>query len=215
MDTNNITEQQPKRTLTEKAAQIISDLFSPLMIPVIAFILLFGFTFLRIMPLAYQISVISIVACLTLLFPLLGITVYKKLLNKGPHILNHRKKRFIPYIMTIISYAVCLVTMYRLHLPHYMASVVIVVLICFILCALINLRWKISIHTAGSGILIGGVIAYSWVFMINPLGWLSVLILLAGVVASARIIVRQHSLMEIGFGFVVGFFCGLAGILFI
>ena len=201
--------------MTERVAQVISNLFSPLMIPVIAFILLFSFTFLRIMPVAYQLSIISIVTCLTFLLPWLGIVVYKKLQNRGPHILNERKKRFIPYLMTIISYAVCLVTMYRIHLPNYMSSIIIVVLLCFTLCALINLKWKISIHTAGSGVLIGGILAYSWVFIINPLPWLSILILLSGIIASARIVIRQHSLSEIGFGFMVGFFCGLAGILFI
>lgn len=48
-----------------------------------------------------------------------------------------------------------------------------------------------------------------------PVGWLSGFILLAGLLGSARIILRQHTLCEVGGGFLAGLFCGVTGILFI
>ena len=42
-----------------------------------------------------------------------------------------------------------------------------------------------------------------------------VFILLSGMLGSARIIVKQHTLKEVGGGFLVGLFCGIIGILFI
>jgi membrane-associated phospholipid phosphatase len=45
--------------------------------------------------------------------------------------------------------------------------------------------------------------------------WLCFFILLAGMLGSARIIVKQHTLNEVTGGFFVGLFCGITGILFI
>lgn len=40
-------------------------------------------------------------------------------------------------------------------------------------------------------------------------------ILLSGMLGTARIIVKQHTLLEVLAGFIVGLFCGVIGILFI
>lgn len=84
-----------------------------------------------------------------------------------------------------------------------------------IICTLVNLKIKISTHVASSGLLVGGLLSYSFIFHFNPVFWLSVSILLAGMLGSARIIVKQHTLTEVLGGFIVGLFCGITGILFI
>jgi hypothetical protein len=62
---------------------------------------------------------------------------------------------------------------------------------------------------------IGGLIAYSFLFQFNPIGWLCGFILLSGIQGTARISYHQHTLLEVILGFVVGMFCGVIGILFI
>jgi len=114
-----------------------------------------------------------------------------------------------------LSYRACLITMYRIHIPRYMSGIVVATLICMILCAVINIKWKISTHMASCGIMVGGLLSYSFIFQFNPVSWLCFFILLAGLLGSARIIVRQHTLNEVGGGFLVGLFCGVVGILFI
>ena len=68
---------------------------------------------------------------------------------------------------------------------------------------------------ASSGMMVGGLLSYSFIFQFNPVEWLCCFILLSGMLGSARIIVRQHTLNEVGGGFFVGLFCGIIGILFI
>lgn len=197
------------------ASRIVSAVFIPFMVPFVAFCLLFFFTYLRIMPFAYKMTVLALVYCFTILMPMLGIYLFQKVNGWGIRELGHREKRFIPYGMTILSYMACLLTMYRIHLPRYMSGIIVAALICMLLCTLINTKWKISTHMASSGMMVGGLLSYSFIFQFNPVGWLCCFILLSGMLGSARIIVRQHTLNEVGGGFFVGLFCGIIGILFI
>lgn len=197
------------------AARIISAVFTPFMVPFVAFLLLFFFTYLRVLPLQYKLTVLIMVYCFTILLPMLGIYLLQKINGWTLQELGNRKKRFIPYLITIMSYTGCFLTMYRINLPRYMSGIIIATLLCMIICTSINLKWKISTHMASCGMIIGGLLSYSFIFQFNPIWWLCGFILLAGMLGSARIIVRQHTLNEVGGGFLVGLFCGIIGILFI
>lgn len=197
------------------AARIISMVFTPFMVPFVAFCLLFLFTYLRIMPWGYKITLLALVYCFTILLPMLGIYLFQKINGWGVRELGHREKRFIPYGLTILSYMACLLTMYRIHLPRYMSGIIVATLMCMVLCTAINTKWKVSTHMASSGLMVGGLLSYSLIFQFNPVDWLCFFILLAGMLGSARIIVRQHSLNEVACGFLAGLLCGVVGILFI
>ena len=225
-DTNipdQLTYHEPERNLRSRdsedklfiASRIVSVIFTPFMVPFVAFFLLFFFTYLRIMPLGYKVTVLALVYCFTILLPMLGIYLFQKINGWGIRELGHREKRFIPYGLTILSYMACLLTMYRIHLPRYISGIIVATLICMLLCTVINTKWKISTHMASSGMMVGGLLSYSFIFQFNPVIWLCLFILLSGMLGSARIIVRQHTLNEVGGGFFVGLFCGIIGILFI
>lgn len=215
MEANETTEATPQKSTLETGSRIISAILTPFMVPLLAFFMLLFFTYLRIMPLQYKLIVLGIVYCFTILMPMLAIYIFQKINGWGIHELGHREKRFVPYALTIISYVACLLTMYRIHLPRYMSGIIVATLICMILCTLINFKWKISTHTASSGLMVGGLLSYSLLFNFNPVWWLCAFILISGMLGTARIIVKQHTLLEVLAGFVVGMFCGIVGILFI
>ena len=210
------TPQTPKRRTTlETISCILSYVFPPFIVPSVVLLWLFLCTYLNIMPLQYKLFAISVVVSFTILMPLIFIYIYQKINHWKFSELGNRKKRHIPYILSIMGYGTCLLTMYNLHFPRYMSGIVIASLICMILCAIINLKWKISTHTAASGLMIGSLLSYSLIFLFNPVWWLCVLILQSGLIGTARIIVKQHTLCEISAGFIIGIFCGIIGILFI
>ena len=167
------------------------------------------------MPLQYKLTVLALVYCFTILLPMLGIYLFQKINGWGIHGLSNRKQRFVPYGLTLLSYLGCYLTMYRIHLPRYMCGIILATMICMIICSLINFRLKISTHMASSGMMVGGLLSYSFIFQFNPVEWLCFFILLAGMLGSARIIVKQHTLNEVTGGFFVGLFCGITGIMFI
>lgn len=208
-------EERAERGPLEKSASLLSMLLTPFTIPSLSFLFLFFGTYLRILPHTYRLSVIGMIICFTWLAPLLTIYLLQKTNGEGIKGLHERKKRFLPYLICILSHLACLIIMYRLHMPRYMSGVIESTLLCLILCVFINFRWKISTHSAGIGILIGNIWAYSLLFHFNPIIYFCLTILLAGMIGTSRIIVGQHTLSEVFAGFVVGMFCGITGILFI
>ena len=62
----------------EVSSRIISGIFTPFMIPFVAFSCLFFFTYLRIMPIQYKLIVLGIVYCFTILMPMLAIYLFRK-----------------------------------------------------------------------------------------------------------------------------------------
>ena len=86
------------------ASYIVSAIFTPFMVPFVAFLLIFVFTYLNIMPLSYKLSILGLVYCFTILFPMLGIYIFQKINGWGIKELGNRENRFIPYGLTILSY---------------------------------------------------------------------------------------------------------------
>ena len=210
-----VTTDTPRKTPLERCAQVFSALFTPFLIPTLAFLMLFFCTYLYILPPIYKLVVMGMVFSFTALMPLLVIYLFQKANGWGIKELSHRKKRFIPYMLTILSYVTCLISMHRMHMPRYMSGIIIASLLCLVICTLLNFRWKISTHVAGSGILVSSMLAYSTLFNFNPVWYLCMAILMTGILGTTRIIVKQHKLFEVFVGFVVGMFCGVIGILFI
>jgi len=178
-------------------------------IPFLSFLVLFLFSYLRIMPIQYKLIVLGIVYCFTILTPTITIFLFRKINGFARQELSERKKRYVPILLTIISYVFCLLMMRRLNIPWYMTGIILASLVVSIICIAVNLKWKLSEHMAGMGGVIGGLISFSALFGYNPVGWLCLFILIAGILGSARIVLGHHTLGEVLSGFAVGLICAL------
>ena len=192
-----------------RTARVISAIFTPFSIPFLAFLILFLFSYLRIMPIQYKLIVLGVVYCFTILMPTLTIFLFRKINGFSPEDLGERKRRFMPFLLTITSYVFCLVMMHRLNIPWYMTGIILAALIMMVICIIVNLKWKLSEHMAGVGAIVGGLVSFSALFGYNPIWWLCLFILIAGVLGTARIILQHHTLGEVLVGFVVGLICSL------
>lgn len=196
------------RTLI-RISRAVSIIFTPFSIPFLAFLMLFLCSYLRLMPMAYKLIVLGVVYCFTIFMPTLTIFIFRKINGFSPAQLNQRKKRFVPFFLTIISYLFCLVMMHRLHIPWYMTGIILASLLMLIICVVVNFWWKLSEHMAGAGAVLGGLVAFSALFGYNPVWWLCVFILVAGALGTARIILCHHTAGEVLGGFLVGLVCSL------
>ena len=144
------------------------------------------------------------------LFPVCTVTfLFRKINGFSPEDLGERKRRFMPFLLTITSYVFCLVMMHRLNIPWYMTGIILAALIMMVICIVVNLKWKLSEHMAGVGAIVGGLVSFSALFGYNPVWWLCLFILIAGVLGTARIILQHHTLGEVLVGFAVGLICSL------
>ncbi len=199
-----MADQNKTEAVLIRIARMISAFFSPYYIAFVAFLILFLFSYLRIMPLQYKLIVLGVVYAFTILIPHLTIFIFRKVNGYSHDDMAQRRQRYVPLVLYLISYVFCLIIMRRLNIPWYMKGIILTALLMMVICLALNLRWRISEHMAGAGATIGGLVAFSMLFGYNPVWWLCVLLLVAGVVGSARIVLGHHSLGEVLAGLAIG-----------
>ena len=197
------------------AARIVSMLFTPFYLPIVGLIALFLFSYLSIFPMAYKLQVLIMTYLFTILLPTVMIHLYRRYQGWNLIDLVQRERRMVPYIISIVCYFSCIYLMERLHMPHFIGSIIIAALLVQIVCAIINVWWKISTHTAAIGGVGGALFAFAEYLGFNPVWWLCLVFFVAGLLGTSRMILRQHNLSQVVAGFWVGFVCAAVAILFI
>ncbi|MGN8725525.1 phosphatase PAP2 family protein [Segatella copri] len=190
-------------------ARIMSMIFTPFYLPIVGLIALFIFSYMSLLPMMYKLVMLAMVYLLTVVAPSLLIHLYRLCQGWTSHELGRKERRLVPYIISIVCYFACFFWMEYRNTPRVISIIVVVALTIQMVCALINIWWKISTHTAAIGGVAGGLISYSIAFSFNPLWWLCFVLILAGAVGTARMILRQHSLSQVVTGFLVGAACAI------
>lgn len=196
-------------------ARVVSLVFTPFYLPLVGLVALFFLSYLRHYPLENKFFVLAIVYTFTILLPTLLIHLYRRYQGWSLFQISRRERRVIPYVISIICYFVCIYLMEKFHIPHFMGSIVIAALIVQMVCALINVWWKISTHTAAIGGVAGALFVFSELFGFNPVWWYCLIFLIAGILGTARMLLRQHSLSQVVGGFFVGVVSAAAAIIFL
>ena len=191
------------------AARIMSMIFTPFYLPLVGLVALFLFSYMSLLPLAYKLPMLLTVYISTILMPSLLIHLYRTFQGWTSKELGRKERRIVPYLISILCYFGCFFLMEYRNTPRVISIILVAALVIQMVCALINVWWKISTHTAGIGGLAGGLVVYSIAFSFNPIWWLAFVILLAGMVGTARMILRQHTLAQVVAGFLVGVVCAL------
>lgn len=190
-------------------ARIMSMIFTPFYLPIVGLIALFIFSYMSLLPMMYKLVMLAMVYLLTVVAPSLLIHLYRLCQGWTSHELGRKERRLVPYIISIVCYFACFFWMEYRNIPRVISIIVVVALTIQMVCALINIWWKISTHTAAIGGVAGGLVSYSIAFSFNPLWWLCFVLILAGAVGTARMILRQHSLSQVVTGFLVGAACAI------
>ena len=195
------------------AARVVSMVFTPFYLPILGLAAMFFLSYLSQYLLSYKFQVLAIVYFFTILLPTLLIHLYRHYHGWSLIELGSRERRIVPYVISILSYFICVYLLEQMHTPYFMRSIVVCALIIQIVCALVNVWWKISTHTAAIGGVAGALFIFSEVFRFNPTWWFSLVLVIAGILGSSRMILRQHTLLQVVAGFVIGFFCAFFAIL--
>ena len=194
-------------------AKVLSVLFTPFYLPILGLLILFIFSYLSLLPLTYKLFLLLMFYLFTVLLPTALIRFYRRYQGWTLIELGSRERRAIPYVISIFSYLLCYYIMAATHVPHFMGSILIAALVIQVACAIINLFIKISTHTAAIGGVTGALLAFSVIFSFNPVWWLCIVLLLAGMVGTSRMILRQHSLRQVVLGFLAGVACSFVSVL--
>lgn len=194
-------------------AKVLSVLFTPFYLPILGLLILFIFSYLSLLPLTYKLFLLLMFYLFTVFLPTALIRFYRRYQGWTLIELGSRERRAIPYVISIFSYLLCYYIMAATHVPHFMGSILIAALVIQVPCAIINLFIKISTHTAAIGGVTGALLAFSVIFSFNPVWWLCIVLLLAGMVGTSRMILRQHSLRQVVLGYLAGVACSFVSVL--
>ena len=185
-------------------ARIASMLLTPFYLPVLGILAIFIFSYLSMFPWQVKLSLVVMVYLFTVLIPTVLIHLYRQYQGWTLLQLGQKERRMVPYAISILCYFSCFYLMNLLHLPHLITSILIVALVIQMLCAVINVWWTISTHTAAIGGVLGALLAFSFMLNFNSVWWLCLVVIASGIVGSSRIILRQHTLTQVTAGFFLG-----------
>lgn len=196
-------------------ARIVSLVFTPFYLPILGLVALFTLSYLRQMPWPYKFQVLIMVYLFTVLLPTVLIHLYRRYQGWTLIQLGNKERRMVPYVISILCYFACVYWMDYFHIPHFMSNIVTAALFIQIVCALINVWWKISAHMAAIGGVAGALFVFAEVFAFNPVWWHCLVFVVAGILGTSRMILRQHTLLQVVAGFLVGIVCAIIGIIFL
>ena len=189
-------------------ARIMSMVFMPFYLPIVGLVALFVFSYMNMLDLGYKLTVLLMAYLFTILLPTLLIHYYRKHQGWTLFDLSVKERRLIPYLISILCYFTCYYLMTLMGIPQFMSLILMAALTIQVVCAIINIWWKISTHNAAIGGVAGALLAYSLLFQFDPQGWLCLVLIIAGLLGTSRMILRQHTLGQVIAGFMVGLICG-------
>ena len=145
-------------------ARTVSLIFRPSYYPTVAFAVLLTVTYLSLLPWSFKLWLLAVVYLFTVLIPWVGVMLYRKAHGWSTAELSRRHRRFVPYLLHIVSYLCCFSIIENVHMPAFAGALIVASLMLQCGCTIINIWWKISMHSAAAGAAVGALVAYSLAF---------------------------------------------------
>lgn len=192
--------------------RFFSFLFHPVFMPLIGLFIIFNSgIYSESIPVNYSRFLFLIVFLCNVLLPITIIPALIYLKHLDNFNMDEKRERLIPLFFTTIcfygGYYIIAKFSHSILINYFLLSATVIVFGLL----LISIFWKISMHMAGIGGLTGLIIVLSTTYQIDMVLMLSVAILIAGTIATSRLAMNSHSIMEI----LSGYLFGISVVLFI
>jgi hypothetical protein len=200
-------------------ANLISYILHPLLMPTLLLLILLYFLPQALQPVSGRIAllIILLVFITTFIIPVLSIIGLRSTMAISSIKMRNRTERVLPFTFITIFYAL---TTYLFHskieindliLAIFVGATVIVALL-----TVITLFFKISVHAAGAGCMLGFLMSIMLIFPEHDLMWtLIFIVLIVGTILSARLYLDAHTPVEVYSGFSLGLFVSFFSVNFL
>lgn len=209
------TGYQPQNPVIRLVAKIVSYVFHPLFVPVYIVWFLINFQpymFSSFSPFEKIITLLRFFIMYSF-FPLVTVLLAKGLGFIDSVYLKTQKDRIIPYIVCGIYYFwMCYVLRHQSQYSNEVVQFAMAIFIASFVGLIVNIYIKVSMHAMSMGLLLVfmGILALAQA--VNFTVYISVALLIAGLVCTARMIVSDHTQKEIYAGLLVGAISQLAAV---
>lgn len=190
----------------KKLANAISFLLHPIFMPLLGVFVIFNSkVYVADVPWHYQKMVYLMVIVFSVLLPLSFIPLLMFWKSLKDIKMNDRKERFIPMVFTTISFYMAHYFVARIGISDLLSIYTFSISLVSLLVLGISLFYKISIHLAGIGGIVGLIAGLSFIFEVQLVLFMIAALLLSGFVATARLYLKAHKSSEVYSGFLLGF----------
>lgn len=187
-----------------RIARILSYILHPLLIPFYSLILLFNLPVLISIGFEAQLSLLGMVFTFTILLPVAVILLmYYLKLVESPE-LEKSSERTLPLIFTSASYLGLNYVLRGSGVPDYLLYTLYGALFTLLTGLLINLAYKVSLHTLGWGAFSASLIGLSIRMSLDIPLVIALVILIAGFVGYSRLKLNAHNPTQVYLGYVAG-----------
>ncbi|HRC94604.1 MAG: hypothetical protein KBI11_07025 [Bacteroidales bacterium] len=198
--------------MTFKPDRWLSILLHPLFMMCYAFLTLYlSASYISFLPDSYKRLLFIALFLNTIIIPIFILMLLKRLGTVKSIELFHHRERVFPIVMVIIPYVFTLLLLIRLQVPEIFIKIVQGGILAMIIAATVSYWWKISLHMVGIGGVTGFIIAGLILHYFTSLNLLVVVVVLSGLLVSARLVRGDHCPSQV----YTGYFTGLASILLV
>lgn len=193
-----------KEKILNYSAHVVSELFSPLIVPTIGIMLIMSYIpAVEYYPLKLKFILLAIVVCSTCLIPLL----YLFISNLNHKLFKEKKldnSKILFYLFYCLSVFFGAQLLGRLPISGLFKLFLLGTSFVMLMNFLITFKWDISEHISLIGGLWGTLIALNFRYGLDIV-WVVILIsLLAGVIGASRIYLEHHNPAQVYSGFALG-----------
>lgn len=187
-------------------SRFLSIILHPLLIPSIATIALMlrPDLYAIVLPNNMKFWFISVVLVFTLIIPLAGVFILLKFNAVNSIEMTVRNERTLPLIISSTSFMVLLFSLKSTGIPPVFLYILYSATFALLAGLLINLFYKISLHTLGWGAIAAALTGVSLKLGVPLLAFIVGAILLSGLAGYARLKQNAHNPTQVFLGYVAG-----------
>lgn len=191
--------------MMQRVYKLISIVFHPILLPLVATLSFFVIGNSNLID-SVKLKIILLVGIGTYLSPVILLIILKrKKLIQSIEVRNIDERKIPILFMTVLFYVLGK-TLGRIDPLFLLSNLFIGCAISLAICYMLFVKkLKLSIHMLGMASFISFTLIMSIYMQVNLLMATALLFIASGVVATARIQLKAHSLQEINLGFIVGF----------
>jgi cation transport ATPase len=202
-------------------ARIVSILFHPLLLATYLFALFIFLFPVALEPLksAGHFSFLLLIFCVTFVLPALNVGMFRMMGTIKTLEMKEKRERILPFIFITILYITVTYLFYsktRLGFHDNLLKFLIIIDALVLIATLTTFFYKVSVHSLAAWGMIGILIPLNKVLEDNTLFYPTlVIIVVAGVIMSARLKLNAHTPREVLVGSALGFATSFAGMVFL
>jgi len=191
--------------MSVKLAKFVSTVFHPVLLPTLGFLLLFTSGFYdSLLTTDAKRFILLVIFFSTATLPMLAVAILA-INSKFDMLMPNSRDRIIPLLFASVFYYIGFILLGKINFIPMFKLYMIASVLLIIALLLISFKWNISIHMAATGALTATFFALSFRAGVNPMNAIIIVVIVSGLVGTARLVLNKNNLLQVAAGYILGF----------